>query len=300
MSTIGQLFVAMTTRDSDNSGTDSSIVLIANVKGTDIIQYTFPDTSQDDQDRGQANLYNLAVSDNLDSTDLPSSYFRVGTRGDDAWRPEHFFLWGTDKDFSKIVPIAFRFDTTSQSVERLVDGVGVSDPDISQVVLSTDNSKGDLSFPLLPIAIGDETMPIKRLLVLITTADKDDAGTNDNLTLEITVWGHKVGPPAQDITYKFPGTSQSDLKKGQANWYFVPIATPFVKSDLIEEESFDLSTDGDDAWLPESIFIFGLDTDNGMPNSIVPLVHMQNWTRGALSTDDSEGHEDVSLTVIFP
>jgi hypothetical protein len=55
----------MLTDDSDDAGTDSPIVLIMNVTGGrfDVLHRTFPDTKQEDQERGQANLYEITEDD---------------------------------------------------------------------------------------------------------------------------------------------------------------------------------------------------------------------------------------------
>jgi hypothetical protein len=55
---------------------------------------------------------------------------------------------------------------------------------------------------------------------------------------------------------------------------------------------------GDDAWLPEMVFMYGLDTVEGRPNEIVPLVSVTNWTTGPLSTETNEGKPFVDLPVI--
>jgi hypothetical protein len=293
MSAIDQLFAAMTTRDTDNSGTDSPIMLIGNVNGSDRIQYTFPATSQDDQSKGQANLYTFGVSINLDSTDLPASYFRVGIRGSDAWRPETFFLWGSDANFSNIVPMGIRFDPTTQFIVREVDGESETNGNLNPVVLSTDNSEGDLSFPLFPIPQGNEATVMNRLLVLITTADSSNAGTNDKITISLPLL-------KETDDYQLPDTTQADLNRGQANWYEISLFKPFAKNQLNVQGGIGIFTSGSDAWLPESFFIFGLDTDQGMPNFIVPLVHIPKWTFGSLSHDFGEGKELVQLPIVLP
>lgn len=289
MSAITQLFAAMTTRDSGDSGTDSPIMLIGNVQGTDFLQYTFPDTSQNDQGQGEANIYSVEISDGLDSAMLPETYFRVAIRGDDAWRPENFFLWGTDSKFSRIIPLGMRVDVTTKSVERLVDGTAQSNDETTQVVLSTDNNEGDLSFPLSPIPLGDEAMPIRSLLMLVTTADQDDAGSDDQIDL--------VRHIQINATDAFP---IPNLSRGQASWSFIPLFQPFVKNSLDLIRGISVQTYGDDAWLPESFFLFGLDTKEGMPTRIIPLVHIPKWTLGALSTNNGEGRSEIFLPITLP
>jgi hypothetical protein len=52
---------------------------------------------------------------------------------------------------------------------------------------------------------------------------------------------------------------------------------------------------GDDAWLPASLFLFGLDTASGRPTHVVPIVSLPSWGRGPLSTDQGEGSKVVRL-----
>ena len=52
---------------------------------------------------------------------------------------------------------------------------------------------------------------------------------------------------------------------------------------------------GDDAWLPRRLFLLGLDTAEGRPSEMVPLVSVREWNLGWLSKDADEGNESVSL-----
>ncbi len=89
MSDLKTVWFGMLTDDSDDSGTDSSIVLIINVKGGrfDVLHRTFPDTEQNDQEQGQANLYEITEDDfepqpfvgsTVDPQDLNASSIRIG------------------------------------------------------------------------------------------------------------------------------------------------------------------------------------------------------------------------------
>jgi hypothetical protein len=75
---------------------------------------------------------------------------------------------------------------------------------------------------------------------------------------------------------------------------------PFVKNSLDLKKGFTLSTLGEDAWLPESFFLFGLDVDQGRPTRMILLVHIPKWTFGDLTGDKSEGSEFVNLPVTLP
>jgi hypothetical protein len=63
---------------------------------------TFPDTKQEDQERGQANLYEITQDDfeqqafigaTVDPQDLNASSIRIGIRGEDSGRPKSVFIW---------------------------------------------------------------------------------------------------------------------------------------------------------------------------------------------------------------
>ncbi|HET7060927.1 MAG TPA: hypothetical protein VFI43_01980, partial [Nitrosospira sp.] len=94
----------------------------------------------------------------------------------------------------------------------------------------------------------------------------------------------------------FPDTPQSDLERAEANLYYVQVAVPFSKTEL-NENSIRLSIKGDDAWLPDRLFLFGLDEDETGPAAgfVVPLVHLPEWPLGTLSTDPEEGQGSVVL-----
>ena len=108
MSDLKTVWFGMLTDDSDDSGTDSSIVLIINVRGGrfDVLHRTFPATEQSDQEQGQANLYEITEDDfepqpfvgsTVDPQDLNASSIRIGIRGNDMWRPKSVFVWGGTK-----------------------------------------------------------------------------------------------------------------------------------------------------------------------------------------------------------
>jgi hypothetical protein len=296
MSLSPSLALGMTTRDSKNSGTNSSIVLIVNVNGIDTMQYTFRDTPQDDLGEGQANLYFISAGDiGLDVTTLASTYFRIGIRGSDSWQPENIFLFGTLGKTSAITPLGMGVNLTTTGIERSNHSGGtISFDQPEPIVLSTDDSKGDLSFPLLPIALGDDATPIKRLLLLLTTSKKSGAGTYAKVNLQI------ANAEGLVVDQTLLDTSQQDLQKGQANWYFIPVLDPFIKRELDPARAILLTIEGTDGWLPDSFFLFGLDTDSGTPNSVVPLIHIWSWDLGVLSTDPSEGSASVIIPLTLP
>ena len=269
MSHIRRVWAGMLTRNTNNSGTNSPIVLIVNEDGTDRLHNTFSDTPQEDQEQGQANIYEVDVAaNNITPENLNNSSIRVGIRGNDAWRPEHFVVWGERATGGAILPLAIETDLTLQ--------------------ISTDRSEGNLSFPLRLAGLGNVGMRINRLLMLMTTANVRDAGTNSRVTLQISSGGGII------VDFDLPDTPQDEQERGQANLYFVPVNTPFTKRGL-NPSGISLTIGGTDAWMPASFFLFGLDDAAGRPEALVPLVHIRNWNLGQLSTDSSEGVSSVTL-----
>jgi hypothetical protein len=238
-------------------------VLTVNQNGSDRLNHTFPDTSQEDQERGQTKLYEVNVAgNNIIPEDLNNSSIRIGIRGDDLWQPEHVVIWGERLSGGAIIPVAVETDLT--------------------VRLSTDAGKGNLSLPLRRVASGAADMPIRRLLMLMTTANRADAGTNSGIELQVFSDGALV------VDFDVPDTPHEEQERGQANFYFVPVAVPFAQ-DSLDNTSIRLRIKGDDAWLPGSFFLFGLDDAAGWPEALVPLVHLLTWPHGQLSTDSGEG-----------
>jgi hypothetical protein len=259
----------MRTRSTANSGTDSRIALILNQGGfADVLEHTFGDTGQHDLETGQANLYALNVLQaDISLFSLTNSSIRIGIRGDDLWRPEDIFVWGQSSLNGAVLPLAIA--TNIQSA------------------LSTDANEGALSLPVQRVS-ALSLAPIRRLLMLMLTADGDDTGTNSPVALRITNREGSI------LDFEIPDTSQEDQESGQANWYWVPVRTPFFKVDL-DDDSIQLVIRGDDAWLPSAFFLFGVDSAEGRPQAMVPLVHIRNWNLGWMSTDSSEGAGTIEL-----
>ncbi len=269
MSHLRRLWVGMVTKNTRDSGTNDRTVLIVNVDGTERLHNTFQDTSQRDQERGEANLYELNVQGNgIIPEDLTNSSVRLGIRGGNAWRPEHYVVWGERLTGGAIIPIAVETD------------IGVT--------LSTQTSEGNISLPLRLVGLAAQDRQINRLLMMMTTADVSDAGTNSGIELQISTGGAVV------VDFDIPNTPQEEQERAQANFYYVPVNSRFTAGDLASD-SIQLSIKGSDKWLPSSFFLFGLDDATGRPEFLVPLVHIRDWNLGWLSTDTSEGVSSVSL-----
>src|SRR5215218_7955610 len=77
-----RLWVAMLTRNDEDSGTDSQIALTVREDGADRLYHLFPDTSQNDQERGQPNLYEVPEELVLSAKISPENFVVAG-------RPRH-------------------------------------------------------------------------------------------------------------------------------------------------------------------------------------------------------------------
>jgi len=137
---------------------------------------------------------------------------------------------------------------------------------------------------------------IRRLILLLSTADKDNAGTDDPIRLQIiTSDGRLVVDHIFD-----EDTPQDDLERGQANFYYVPVINSFNRTEL-NSDSVTLSIIGKDAWIPDRLFLFGLSDDEFVRDKVefvVPLVHLPEWPLGTLSGDSKEGKKSVPLPLV--
>jgi hypothetical protein len=283
MGVLTRLWVAMLTQNTADAGTDDRIVLIINEDGVDKLHHTFPDTSQEDQEKGQANLYEINVEDsNIRSENLTNSSIRLAIRGSDFWHPKHVMVWGQEANDRAVIPLALEFG--------IEDGI------------STDPSEGNLSFPLRRIGLLGTNATMRQLLVVLTTADEADAGTDSEIELELTFGGGRTW--LQSVPKDTP---QEDLERGQANFYLLS-SFGFPGEPQPRRNNLDsvvLRIKGDDRWSPSSFFLFAFEhaffeidgeiSGGPRPEFVMPLVHVPNWDLGPLSTDRNEGRASVVL-----
>jgi hypothetical protein len=298
MPQLGHLWLGTVTAGFRGSGTNSRVVLIINVDGIkmDDLHHTFSDTSQDDLERNQANIYEVTqehintvtgfLPDTVDTNTLNTSSIRIATRGGDAWIPKSVLVWGREqRDAGEVVPLGLVID--------LRPSITFSGT-LAGVTLSTDSDEGQISFGVPRMTPGGAAMLIRGLIVAMVTANADDAGTDDLIHIRITTADGRVV-----VERSITDTAQKDQEEGQANMYFVPVGTPFSRAEL-SDRSIELSIRGDDAWLPGSFFLFGLGEKLPAAFSplVEPLVHLGTWSLGWLSTDSDEGRETVTLPLL--
>ena len=258
------LTLAGLTRDVEDAGSGDRLNVTINVDGIDVAVAEFVAEHPDAQ--GYLRRAEAVVSFNSES--LTNSSVRVGNRGDDAWAPQHILLFGHTTRES-VVPIAMETDLTEW--------------------LSSDASEGALTIPLRLVGLGGSDTVIHRLLLLVRTADKDDAGTDSLIQLRVTISGQL------HVSEVITDTPQKDLERGVANWYELPVQTPFTRLEFDLNGRMELEILGADAWLPDSLYVFGLDTPAGRPTKLVPLASKRIWGGLVLSRDPDEGSTIVGL-----
>ena len=249
-----------------------------NVNGIDVAVAEFVA----EHPEAQGYLQHAGRSVHFNSELLTNSSVRIGNRGDDAWAPQHILLFGhyytppdTTRDTTRerLVPIAMETDLTQW--------------------LSSDANEGALTLPLRLVGLGDSSTLIHRLLLLVRTADRDDAGTDSPVRLQVIDSNGQLRM-SELITNTQTDTPQDDLERGVSNWYYLPVQTPFREGDL-GLTGMELEILGRDAWLPDSLYVFGLDTPVGRPTKLVPLSSNRIWHGGVLSQDPNEGSPKVTL-----
>jgi hypothetical protein len=290
-----RLWVAMLTRDEEDSGTDSQIALTVKEDGADRLYHLFPDTSQNDQERGQPNLYEVPEELVLSAKISPENFVVAGLdiRGDDAWQPEVVIVWGERLGDGAIIPLAVNLEPEFT-------------PENQKVTLSTDPDEGLTGIPLQRVTLGTAQTQIKSVLLVINTSSEEDSGTDD--LLEFRVSTISLGIYTTRVPYPLYDSPQEDLETGLPNLYevFQQVPSPppyaFYRAQLLPN-SISLAIEGDDQWIPSSLFMFGLDSHSllsrpGPVRQVVPLVHLPLWNLGELSTDPNEGRSEVVLPLV--
>jgi hypothetical protein len=274
MSTIDGLWLAHLNRNTENAGSDSTINLTITVDGEDVLDRNFGSNAGD----GEAYLNSTGQLDTpFDSATLTNSSVRLGVRDDDAWSPGDVLVFGhslAEFQSGVAVPLAMESGLTGW--------------------LSTDPTEGSLTVPLRLISPGTSNTVIRRVLLLVHTqwaTRGTDTGTNSAIQLEVFAGENLV------LREEIDDTSQTDLEKATSNWYVMDALVPFTRGEVQAGGRIVLSILGADAWKPQVLFVFGLDTTSGRPTEVVSLVSRPVWGPRWMSSDTSEGDPSVDLTV---
>ena len=274
MSQIEGLWLAYLNRNTDDAGSDSTINLTINIDGEDVLDRDSGSTVGD----GEAYINGpFQLETPFDSATLTNSSVRIGLRDDDAWAPGDVLVFGHSlAEFQSGIAVPLVMET----------GLNVS--------LSTDPSEGPLTVPLRQVSPGASSTVIRRVLLLVHTQwgpIGTDTGTDSAIQLEVFLGENLL------LRQEIDDTSQSDLEKATTNWYVMDAPIPFTRAELQARGRIVLSILGDDAWKPQVLFVFGLDTASGRPNEVVSLVSRPVWGPRWMSSDTSEGDPSVDLPI---
>jgi hypothetical protein len=274
MSNIEILWLAHLNRDAGDAGSDSTINLTVNVDGDDVLDKDFGSNVGD----GEAYLNGGSELDApFETAGLTNSSIRLGVRGDDAWAPSDVLLFGhslAEFQSGVAVPLAMETGLTER--------------------LSTDPSEGPLTVPLRRVGAGSSSIEIRRVLLLVHTqwaTRSTDTGTDSAIQLEVFLGENLI------LREEIADTSQSDLEKASSNWYVMDAPISFTRAEIQARGRIVLSILGDDAWKPQVLFVFGLDTASGRPDEVVSLVSRPVWGPRWMSSDASEGDPSVDLPI---
>jgi hypothetical protein len=276
MAAIDDVWLAALTKNENDAGSRDLFNLTVNIDGADVFGHDFllgwnlPGQGATGLGKGQAGLEEGKPPAPFDSTKLSNSSVRLGLRGEDAWGPKHVLVVGRSQpDFTPGRFLALAMET---DIDRR---------------LSADSSEGKLTMPLRRVGEGTSATIIRRVLMLIYTDRGSGVETESDIRLQIASSGQLVLD--KKITH--------DINQVRAYWQFFDVERPFTRAEVISKGAIHLSILGTDAWLPMTVFVFGLDTEEGRPNEVVTLSAIPNWGLGWLSTDPAEGAASVALSL---
>jgi hypothetical protein len=284
MPVVDLLWLAVLTKDQADAGSEEWFNLTVNLDGTDVFEKDFTlswgalGQGGDGLDDGEAGLEDSGpLATPFEPMLLTNSSIRLGIRGDDAWAPEHVFVFGRTQPSLEGLPSRIMGLAMETNVSRW---------------LSTDKSEGHLTIPIRLVDAGSSNTVIQRVLMLVYTHSGSNIETDNPIHLQVTANGISV------LQQQTGNTGQDDLEQYTTNWYELDVNVPFTRAGVISNGGIRLSILGTDAWLPNKLFLFGLDTATGRPNEVVTLVTIPEWNLGVLSTDVSEGSPSVLLPVV--
>jgi hypothetical protein len=267
MPILAELYLATRTRNTADAGTKNLPVLVVK-RGSDIV-FTKPLFGGAFRTaRGAGAVWRFDVREvNLDSADLS---VQLWASGNDAWSPEHVIAWGVSGRVGdeRVIPLAAFLDLASPLT-----------PAGSGVWISGDTSEGERILHVPSVDRGRDATRARRLIVISATDPYGGmfpaaAGPGGNFADTGTVGPLKLqggGAGRLFLSYTLPATPQGDFAHGAGAFYVVHLAAPFSRSDL-DGGAFTLTIESEDWWKPDYFAVFGVDTVNGGPGALIPLV----------------------------
>jgi hypothetical protein len=133
-------------------------------------------------------------------------------------------------------------------------------------------------------------MQIDRLWTAMLTDESTDADTDSSIHVSVNTNG------VERLNHTFPDTQQTDQERGIANLYDVDVTDNGIQSEQLTDSSIRLGINGDDAWRPRHVFVFGEGvTAPGVNETQALAIETELDT---LSTDADEGPSSVPLNLV--
>jgi hypothetical protein len=304
MTALSRLWAGVVTKSDSDSGTTGQVVLAAGSEG-DILHIELDRRTPDDLGTGAADLYVLdwekikgssrcaTARDSIPLQILAQSNMKVGVSDSKPWRPKHVFIWGEFVDgvaASTVLPLACGVDMAGELA------VGPSR------VTNWENLKsvgpGDRNVLIQRLLIATSTKVSKSVLPVpgmweLTSTTRSVEWLVENIILKIyDKWGHLV------VNSLFPKNSRREhLRTATDSCFILPAGGRLTKRRLIGTSPI-LEIDGPGQWLPDCFFLFGLDSEEGPPTVMIPLVTIPSWGLGPLSQGRTAGQPWVRLPCI--
>jgi hypothetical protein len=127
--------------------------------------------------------------------------------------------------------------------------------------------------------------------VIQTTSTRSDADTEDSFKLGLLFTQPN---PQFEIWLDFPDLPHDERERGRTDQYRFNIveSDTEISMELLQARNFAIATNGNDAWLPDSIWIIGQDVNEARRL----LAGIPRWPSNLwFSTDLSEGRPRHSL-----
>lgn len=117
-----------------------------------------------------------------------------------------------------------------------------------------------------------------------------DPETDSSINISVNTAG------VERLNNTFPDTQQSDQEAGIANLYDVDVANRNILTEQLTDSSIRLGINGDDAWRPRHVFIFGEAAGRAQSETVALAIETNITTE--LSTDDPGAQPSMPLHLV--
>jgi len=134
-------------------------------------------------------------------------------------------------------------------------------------------------------------MQINRLWTAMLTRERVDSDTDSSINVSVNTNG------VERLNRTFPDAQQTDQELGVANLYDVDVTDNAIQSEQLTDSSIRMGINGDDAWRPQHVLVFGEGVTRQGVNEPQALA-IETDIDTTLSTDSSEGPSGLPLRLV--